>query len=224
VKKLTIAIDGPAGAGKSTVARKVASELGYTYIDTGAMYRAAALKGMRLALSLEDADAYSKLAQSIIIVFEPDGAGGQRVMMDGEDVTLLIRSPEVTRLSSPVSAIPGVRRALVRLQQQMGMDGGVVMEGRDIGTVVFPDAHVKVFLNASEKERARRRLQELHARGENSSLEEVLASQKERDERDSSRKDSPLMAAQDAILIDTDHLNADDVVDQILKLCQKQML
>src|SRR2546422_683601 len=150
--KLTIAIDGPSGAGKSTVAKRVGGALGYTYIDTGAMYRAVAWKGLATGVPLEDEAGTIPLAGSTSITFA-QGGPGQRVLADGEDVTEAIRSPEVTRLSSPVSAIPGVRRALVARQQAMGAGGGVVMEGRDIGTVVFPQAELKVFLTASEEER-----------------------------------------------------------------------
>jgi cytidylate kinase len=220
MKRLTIAIDGPAGAGKSTVAKAVAAALGYTYLDTGAMYRAAAWKGLQAGVPLEDEEGTIRLVEKMRIAFAPGPDGGQRVMVDGEDVTEAIRSPEVTRLSSPVSAIPGVRRVLVAQQQAMGAGGGVVMEGRDIGTVVFPDAEVKVFLTASDEERARRRCAELQAKGQTATVEEILKQQRERDARDSSRADSPLKPAPDAITIVSDGIPVEGVVERILQLCR----
>src|SRR5437016_4411526 len=172
--RITIAIDGPSGAGKSTVAKRVAAALGYTYIDTGAMYRAVAWNAVRHGIDPDDANAVSTVAGNTRITFRNQDCG-QRVMVGDEDVTDAIRTPEVTRLSSPVSAIPGVRRVLVALQQEMGASGGVVMEGRDIGTVVFPQAELKVFLTASDEERARRRYKEFRQRGQEISFDEVLA-------------------------------------------------
>jgi cytidylate kinase len=218
LRPITIAIDGPSGAGKSTVARRLAALLGFTYIDTGAMYRAIAWAGLERALPLEDEDAQVALAEAVRITFEPDPERGQRVLVDGVDVTDAIRSPEVTRLSSPVSAIPGVRRVLVAQQQALGAGGGVVMEGRDIGTVVFPNAEVKVFLTASEEERARRRWLDLAAKGQEVTQEQVQEQQRERDARDSSRADSPLCAAADAVTIESDGISLDDVVEQIAAL------
>lgn len=217
---LRVAIDGPAGAGKSTVARRVAAALGATYVDTGAMYRAIAWKSLQEGIPVEDEDGLARLAETTEIVFEPAPDGSQRIRVDGVDVTEAIRSPEVTRLSSPVSAVAGVRRALVRRQQQMAARGSVVMEGRDIGTVVLPDAEIKVFLTASPRERARRRLAELQAKGIHASLEEILLQQRERDERDSSRSSSPLKQARDAVLLDTDGLTVDEVVERILALAR----
>lgn len=222
MKRLKIAIDGPAGAGKSTVAKRLAALLDYTYIDTGAMYRAVAWKGLSEGVPLEDEAGTIRLAERMHISFAPGEDGAQRVLADGVDITQAIRTPEVTRLSSPVSAIPGVRRVLVAQQQAMGARGGVVMEGRDIGTVVFPDAEVKVFLTASEEERARRRLMERIARGENVTFDEVLAQQRERDERDSRRADSPLRPAPDAVIINTEALSVEDVVERILALCRER--
>jgi cytidylate kinase len=222
LKKLTIAIDGPAGAGKSTVARRLAALLNYTYIDTGAMYRAVAWAGLERALPLEDEAAQIALTEAITITFVPDPGGSQRILVDGTDVTTAIRTPEVTRLSSPVSAIPGVRRVLVSQQQAMGAGGGVVMEGRDIGTVVFPDADVKIFLTASEEERARRRWAEITTRGDEANVEDILKQQRERDARDSSRADSPLVAAEDAITIMSDGIPFDGVVERILEVCRQR--
>lgn len=222
MKRLTIAIDGPAGAGKSTIARGVAEELGYTYIDTGAMYRSAAWYCLQRGVLPENHEECTQLTMGMRIRFETDGENGQRVYADEKDVTLAIRSPEVTRLSSPISAIPAVRRALVAIQQNMGANGGVVMEGRDIGTVVFPDAEVKVFLTASEEERARRRWLECTARGENTTQEEILYAQRERDMRDSSRADSPLAAAHDAVNICTDDMTIEQVLTAILDLCRER--
>lgn len=220
--RLTIAIDGPAGAGKSTVAKAVAAALGYTYIDTGAMYRAVALRAMQLGVDTEDPDRLGLLAEDLRIEFIPSEGGVQRVLANGHDVTTEIRSPEATRLSSPVSAVPAVRRALVMLQRQMGLAGGVVMEGRDIGTVVFPNAEVKVFLTASDRERANRRWCELRERGLDVSLEDVLAQQKERDKRDTSREDSPLKPAHDAVIVNTDNMTIEQVTGRILDIAKER--
>jgi CMP/dCMP kinase len=218
-KRLTVAIDGPAGAGKSTVAREAARRLGYLYIDTGAMYRAMALKAKREAGSLDDPAALAQLAKRAEIHLEP-GKCGPRVFLDGEDVGEAIRSPEISALSSKVSAVPGVRQEMVRRQRAMGREGGVVMEGRDIGTVVFPDAEVKVFLDASPEERARRRREDLRTQGIEEPLDAVLAAIRERDARDSERATSPLRQAEDAVRIDTDHLSAEEVIQRLLALCE----
>ena len=222
MSRITIAIDGPSGAGKSTTARGIAAALGYTYIDTGAMYRAIAWKGLQEGIPLEDEEATTRLAESTRITFESAPGGHQRVFVDGTDVTEAIRSPEVTRLSSPVSAIPGVRRVLVRQQQEMGAGGGVVMEGRDIGTVVFPDAELKVFLTASDEERARRRWKEAQSRGQSLTFEEVLAMQRERDARDSSRETSPLRPAADSVTLVSDGMNLEEVIDRILEFVHER--
>jgi CMP/dCMP kinase len=219
-RKPIIAIDGPAGAGKSTVAKRIAAALGYIYIDTGAMYRAVAWKSLQVGIPLEDADAITALSVSMSINF--DRVNGQRVIADGVDVTEAIRTPEVTQLSSPVSAISGVRRRLVDMQREMGAAGGVVMEGRDIGTVVFPNAEVKIFLTAFAEERARRRLLELREKGVESTLEDLVAQMRERDLRDSTRDDSPLKQADDAVAVDTDNLTIDEVVAAILEVCNRR--
>jgi CMP/dCMP kinase len=199
---MVIAIDGPAGAGKSTVARAVAERLEYTYLDTGAMYRCVAL------LATEDGDGEpAELAESATISL------GERVLLNGRDVTDAIRTPAVSEAASRVSADVGVRMALVRKQQALLRDGDWVAEGRDIGTVVCPDAAVKVFLTASPEVRARRRAEELGL-----DVEEVLASQLARDERDERREHSPLIAANDAVPVDTSELDLDGVIDQILCL------
>ena len=222
MKRLTIAIDGPSGAGKSTVARRLARDLGYTYIDTGAMYRAVALASIERAMDLEDEKAIIELSRNVRIGFTPGDDGVQRVWLDDRDVTEEIRSKDATRLSSPVSAIPGVRRVLVAQQQAMGAGGGVVMEGRDIGTVVFPDADLKVFLTASEEERALRRWRERQSKGEQISVEEILQQQRERDARDSSRADSPLQAAADAVTVNSDGVSFEGVVERIMELARER--
>ncbi|MEN6356180.1 MAG: (d)CMP kinase [Armatimonadota bacterium] len=217
MSKPIIAIDGPAGAGKSTVARAVADRLGYLYIDTGAMYRAVALKVIREGIPLSDTAKISALAKRTGIKFDIID-GMQHVFADGEDVTSDIRTPEATRLSSPVSAIQGVRRRLVELQRMMGAEGGVVMEGRDIGTVVFPNAEVKVFLTASVTERARRRVEQLKEMGIESDIDKISADIRERDLRDSSREHAPLKLAPGAVLLETDNLSAEQVVDAIIDI------
>jgi CMP/dCMP kinase len=216
-----VAIDGPAGAGKSTVAKRVADRLGFIYIDTGAMYRAVAWKTVQVGVPLSDEDAITVISERMTIRF--DRSNGQKVIADETDVTEAIRTAEVTRLSSPVSAISGVRRRLVDMQREMAASGGVVMEGRDIGTVVFPNADVKVFLTASPEERARRRHLELTEKGVESCVDDLVAQMRERDHRDSTREDSPLKQADDAVAVDTDDLTIDQVVDAILGLCEKRM-
>ncbi|MHB0913603.1 MAG: (d)CMP kinase [Armatimonadota bacterium] len=216
MRKISIAIDGPAGAGKTTIAREVARRLGYKYVDTGAMYRAVALHTIELGIPLSDEEAVVEAASEMNIDFaEGDGS---RIFVDGADVSKEIRTPEVTWLSSPVSAISGVRRLLVARQRELGAGGGVVMEGRDIGSVVLPDAELKVFLTASIRERARRRGEEMRAAGAAVDMEALAAEIAERDHRDSTRADSPLTQVPDAALIDTDGLSIPEVVDGILAL------
>lgn len=210
-----IAIDGPAGAGKSTVAKLVAKELGFLYIDTGAMYRAVALQALREGIDLEDGEDLARLAAVTSVSLEPGADGSMRVFLNGEDVTEEIRSPDVSRIVSLVARVPAVRKRLVELQRAMASKGGVVMEGRDIGTVVLPDARVKVFLTASPEERARRRREELAAKGysmdQRRMEEEILA----RDRMDSSRETSPLAPAPDAEIIDCSSLPVEQVVKMI---------
>lgn len=217
-KPWTIAIDGPAGAGKSTVARSLARRLGFLYIDTGAMYRAVALKARRTGIPLSEPDQISALARAARIRFQAGQEGDeQRVFLNDEDVTTTIRTPEVAAHASSVSAIPGVRSALVALQQTLGAQGGVVMEGRDIGTVVFPNAEIKVFLTASPDERAVRRHKDLMNRGNSTAtLDEVRRDQDERDWRDATRSVAPLVPAQDAVILDSDNLSPEEVVEEIL--------
>ena len=215
-KRISIAIDGPAGAGKTTIAREVARRLGYKYVDTGAMYRAAAWKSLQLGIPLSGEDRIVEMSGQMSIDF-PEG-DGSRIFVDGVEVSKEIRTPEVTRLSSPVSAISGVRRHLVAQQRRLAGEGGVVMEGRDIGSVVLPDAEVKVFLTASAGERARRRFAEMQAAGMNTDIETLRREIEERDLRDSTRSDSPLTKAPGAVEINTDGLSVEDVVNRILEL------
>lgn len=217
--KISVAIDGPAGAGKTTIAREVARRLGYKYVDTGAMYRAVAWKSLECGTPLEDEAAIVDLANRMNIDFaEGDGS---RIFVDGQDVSKEIRGPEATRLSSPVSAISGVRRRLVQQQKQLAEGGGVVMEGRDIGSVVLPDAEVKVFLTASAEERARRRHAELLASGSDVDVQVLKKEIEERDHRDSTRSDSPLTRAPGAIIVDTDGLSIEEVTERILDLVKE---
>jgi CMP/dCMP kinase len=220
--RLIIAIDGPAGAGKSTVARAVASRLGYLYIDTGAMYRSVALKALREELDLNDAAALAAVANRVKIRLE-NVDGATRVWLDGEDVTREIRRPEVTEAASRVSTVPEVREAMVRQQRLWGAEGGVVMEGRDIGSVVFPEADVKLFLDASQEERARRRAVELTTQGMAVSAETVVQQMAQRDARDTEREASPLVRAPDALLLLTDGLSADEVVERVLQRCREKV-
>lgn len=210
-----VAIDGPVGAGKSTVARAVARALGYRYVDTGAMYRAVAWAAVQQGVDLHDPEGVAEVARSMAIEFLPL-PDGQRVLADGTDITEAIRSPRISEGASIVSAYPDVRTAMVAQQRRMGTEGGVVMEGRDIGTVVFPDAEVKVYLEATLEERARRRYEEMRANGEPVTVDEVRSALLERDRRDSSRAHSPLRPAPDAVVLDSTALTVDEVVAAIV--------
>jgi CMP/dCMP kinase len=217
MKPLVIAIDGPAGAGKSTVARGLAERLGLLYVDSGATYRAVALKVLRAGVFPDDEPAVVELVTRATIQFVA-GDSGPRVLLDGEDVTAAIRSPEVSLAASKVSRYPAVRQKMVSLQRSLARGHGVVMEGRDIGTVVFPEASLKIFLTAASGERARRRLDDDQQRGHAVGLEQTIAAIERRDQLDKERKMSPLIPAPDAVEVDSTNLTADQVVDHILDL------
>jgi cytidylate kinase len=212
-RKLVIAIDGPAGSGKSTIAARLARRLDYTNLESGAMYRALALKAMEQHVPLDDADALRRLAQDTTLQLAPRGEGNQ-VLLDGRDVSQRIREADVTAAASRVSTHSPVRQVLVARQRELGANGGVVMEGRDIGTAVFPNADVKIFLDANPAVRAERRgLQSgFHSPEETQRIRAELAA---RDERDRTRSASPLIAAPDAVILDTTHKSIDEVVDEI---------
>jgi cytidylate kinase len=216
-KSLIIAIDGPSGAGKSTLGRRLARELRLLYIDTGAMYRAVALAVTRAGVSTADPEAVAGLARraSIQLAGDPDSL---QVRLDGRDVSEEIRGEQIGHTASIVSAIPEVRRELVRRQREMGARGGVVLDGRDIGTVVFPDADVKFFLTAVPEERARRRFGEERLKERDQTFEATLADINARDRRDSSREDSPLKIAEDAVVIDTTELPIEEVYRRMLEV------
>ena len=217
-KRVVVAIDGPAGAGKSTIAKRLAGRLGFTYIDTGAMYRAVALWAVRQAVDFDDPHRMEQLALASQIELAPG-----RIQLNGEDVTEAIRTPEVTNGASRIAVIPGVGRAMVAKQREIGQKVSVVMEGRDIGTVVFPQADVKIFLDASPAERVRRRLLESRAKGDKISENVLAAQMKERDQRDSTRADAPLAQAPDAVYLDSTHLAEDEVAEAILKMVRDRI-
>ena len=209
MKKIIVAIDGYSSCGKSTMAKELAKNVGYVYVDTGAMYRAVSLFGLRNGIITDDTIDETRLQQAmhnIQIGFKTNAAGKQETYLNGENVESLIRTLEVANGASRVSAIGFVRRELVRQQQRMGIDKGIVMDGRDIGTVVFPDAELKVFDTASPEVRAQRRYDELQAKGQPEAYDAVLANVKERDYRDTHRAESPLRQADDAVLIDNSHM------------------
>jgi CMP/dCMP kinase len=214
--KLVIAIDGPAGAGKSTVAKALARDLGLNYLDTGAMYRAIALKALRSGLGPEDGDQAAALGQTTAIEFGPGEP--QQVFLDGENVTAAIRAPDIGELASALSAFPPVRRLLVARQQAMVREGGYTLEGRDVTTVVAPDADVKVYLTASSEERAKRRYLELEQKGVSSDLGSVKEQMETRDNRDMNREDSPLMVAPGATVVESEGLTPAEVVEKIKSL------
>ena len=219
--RLVIAIDGPVGSGKSTAARRVAELLGYTYIDTGAMYRAVALKALRRKISVGATDELVALAGASRIDLRAQD-GGQNVLLDGEDVTKEIRTPEVSQEASKIAVIEGVRRVLVAEQRRAGAKGGVVMEGRDIGSVVFPDAELKIFLTASDETRAQRRWREHQQKGDSIDLAKTLEEIRERDHRDAGREHSPLVRAEGAVLVDSTAMEADEVARLIAMLAREQ--
>ena len=222
---LKVAIDGPAGAGKSTVAKIAAKKLGYLYLDTGAMYRAATVLALRKGLSMEEPDEIAEAVALAKIDLVPaanaDGSPILKVFLDDEDITFEIRSREVSLLVSPLSTIGPVRDSLVAQQRRLAQSGGVVLDGRDIGTVVLPNAEVKIFLTASAAERAKRRMKEFEARGENVEFDTVLKEIIERDRRDSTREIAPLKKAPDASEVVTDGMTINEVVEKILDLCSQ---
>ena len=220
MKKIVVAIDGPAGAGKSTIAKLAAEKLAYAYIDTGAMYRSVAWKFLQTGKAFDE-DFISGLSKTMLIDFKPE-AKINRVFVDGTEVTDAIRTPEVTAIVSRVAAIGAVREAMVDQQRRMGEAGGVLMDGRDIGTVVFPNAQLKIFLTASVEERARRRYAEMVAKGQQVDLQQLQADIAERDKQDSERAISPLRQAEDALLLDTSDMGISEVTDRILQLVQER--
>ncbi len=221
-RRLIIAIDGPAGSGKSTTARLVAKRLGYTYLDTGAFYRALTLKVLDAGMALEDTGAILQLAETTQIELQPH-EDKNRIWLDGREVTKMIREPRVTNAVAPVAANPQVRAIMVEKQRTIGRNGGVVMEGRDIGTVVFPDADLKIFMQASLEARARRRQEELAAMDITRDFATLKAEIAERDEKDTSRKHAPLMRAADAVLLDTTQMTIDQQVDFIVRELEKKL-
>src|SRR5438477_9575116 len=230
-RKLTIAIDGPAGSGKSSVARLVAQKLGYLYLDSGAMYRAVALNALQNGgIALTSESELETLARNSRIELQPlpptlqDPCIHNRVLLDGEDVTQAIRTNEVAQAASRVATVAGVRAVLVAAQQRAGTGGGVVMEGRDIGTVVFPNAELKIFLEATPEARAERRWNEHLEKGETLTVEQVLDEVHERDKRDTDRKVSPLLRASDAVLVDNTAMDVEETARLIVLLAREREL
>lgn len=221
--QIVVAIDGPAGAGKSTVTRRLARALGYELLDTGALYRTVALMARRSKVSWDDEEGLVRVAAGLEVRFELRGERNH-VFVGDEDVSSAIRTEEMSEGASEVSALPGVRQALLELQRRRGAEGGVVAEGRDVGTVVFPDAPAKFFLTASAEVRARRRFEELRAAGSDARFDTVLADLEKRDERDSNRAVAPLVAAEDAILVDSSAAGVDEVVAQMLAIVREREL
>ena len=221
-KGIIVAIDGPSGAGKSTIARQLAKKLGYLEIDTGAMYRAMAFLAENDGIDLDNIAEVEAFSSKASVELVPEN-GFTRVFADGQEVTNLIRTPEISMLTSKISAIPSVRDAMTRLQRTMGLNGGVVLDGRDIGTVVFPDAEVKFYLSASAEERGRRRFLELKAKGEDVTLENTIKDVVRRDNQDSGREIAPLRMADDAVAVDSTGLSIDEVVSLMESVINKSV-
>ena len=219
-----VTIDGPSGVGKSTVSRGVAARLGFTYLDTGAMYRAVALKCQQEGVGVENNGALKKILDSLDMELIPVASGSEdvQVKLDGINVSKQIRTPEISMLASAVSAVPSVRATLTRMQQQMGDQGEIVAEGRDTGTVVFPTANWKFYLDATPEERARRRIKQLRDQGKDVNEQEILAQIIKRDRDDSERTIAPLKAAPEAVYIDSTVLKPDEVIQRILEVVQKK--
>lgn len=218
-----IAIDGPSGAGKSTIARAAAKRFGFIYVDTGAIYRTVGLAAYRGGIDRRDASAVEALLPQLEIAMRYTDAGEQHMYLNGEDVTALIREPEISICASDVAALPAVRAFLMELQRRMARENSVIMDGRDIGTVVLPDAEVKIFLTASAEARARRRLLELEQKGMKQSFDEVLRNIEYRDEQDSHRAAAPLKKAEEAIVVDTSELSFAESLELVVKTIQQKL-
>ena len=223
MKNRSIAIDGPAGAGKSTLARQAAREMGYLYVDTGAIYRTVALKVLRAGVSVDDAEQVKPLLSDMKIRMDYGADGAQRMFLDDEDVSKAIREHQVSGLASHVAALPEVRAFLLDFQRQQAREHSVVMDGRDIGTVVLPDADVKIFLTAAPESRAQRRLLELEQRGQEADYETILRDIIARDEMDRNRPIAPLRQAEDAILLDTTHLDLEESLEALLNIIKENV-
>lgn len=218
-----IAIDGPSGAGKSTLARAAAKRFGFIYVDTGAIYRTVGLAAYRAGVDRRDEPAVQALLPQLHISMAYSGTGEQHMFLNGEDVTALIREPEISICASDVAALPSVRAFLMELQRRMARENSVIMDGRDIGTVVLPDAELKIFLTASAQARARRRLLELEQKGTDASFEEVLRDIEYRDEQDSHRAAAPLRKAEDAVVVDTSELDFAESLELIAELICRRL-
>lgn len=215
-KKIIVTIDGPSGAGKSTISRGLAARLGLTYLDTGAMYRAVGLAVTRQGIDLDDPEALAACLAGIELTLSPNGNDDVRVLLNGEDVSLAIRRPEMGMAASKVSAHPLVREKLTAMQQEIGAKGGLVAEGRDMGTVVFPQAACKFFLDATAEERARRRVSQLKEKGQSVEYQEILDQIKKRDYDDTNRVLAPLKPAIDAVILDSSGIGPDEVIERML--------